>query len=57
MRYNFILRNEDNYPVERMCKCMRVSKNAYYNCRADALKSHSQMLITMYISGNYILFR
>ena len=31
MRYNFILRNEDNYPDERMCKCMRVSKNAYYN--------------------------
>ena len=31
MRYNFILRNEDNYPVEKMCKCMKVSKNAYYH--------------------------
>ena len=31
MRYKFILRNEDNYPVERMCKCMNVSKNAYYH--------------------------
>ena len=31
MRYNFILRNESNYPVERMCKCMKVSKNAYYH--------------------------
>ncbi len=31
MRYNFILRNEANYPVERMCKCMKVSKNAYYH--------------------------
>ncbi len=31
MRYNFILRNEDNYPVEKMCKYMRVSKNAYYH--------------------------
>ena len=31
MRYNFILRNETNYPVERMCKSMRVSKNAYYH--------------------------
>ena len=30
MRYKFILRNEDNYPVEKMCKYMRVSKNAYY---------------------------
>jgi hypothetical protein len=31
MRYNFILRNEDNYPVEKMCKYMKVSKNAYYH--------------------------
>ena len=31
MRYKFILRNENNYPVERMCKCMKVSKNAYYH--------------------------
>jgi len=31
MRYNFILRNEDNYPVEKMCECMKVSKNAYYH--------------------------
>jgi transposase InsO family protein len=31
MRYNFILTNENNYPVERMCKSMKVSKNAYYH--------------------------
>lgn len=31
MRYNFILRNEAIYPVEKMCKCMKVSKNAYYH--------------------------
>ena len=31
MRYKFILRNENNYPVEKMCKCMNVSKNAYYH--------------------------
>ena len=31
MKYNFILRNEDNYSVERMCCCMKVSKNAYYH--------------------------
>lgn len=31
MRYEFILKNENNYPVEKMCKCMRVSKNAYYH--------------------------
>jgi len=30
MRYKFILRNEDNYPVEKMCKYMKVSNNAYY---------------------------
>ena len=31
MRYNFILRYEDNYPVEKMCKFMTVSKSAYYH--------------------------
>ena len=31
MRYKFILRNEDNYPVEKMCRYMKVSKNAYYH--------------------------
>jgi len=31
MRYNFILNNGDKYPVEKMCKYMKVSKNAYYN--------------------------
>lgn len=31
MRYSFILRNEANYPVEKMCRCMRVSKSAYYH--------------------------
>ena len=25
------MKNEDKYPVEKMCKCMKVSKNAYYN--------------------------
>jgi putative transposase len=31
MRYNFILNNGEKYPVEKMCKHMRVSKNAYYH--------------------------
>lgn len=31
MRYKFILNNENKYPVEKMCACMKVSKNAYYN--------------------------
>jgi putative transposase len=31
MRYNFILSNEANYPVEKMCLCMKVSKNSYYH--------------------------
>ena len=31
MRYKFILNNEDNYPVEKMCKYMRVSRNSYYH--------------------------
>ena len=25
------MRNQKNYPVEKMCKCVKVSKNAYYN--------------------------
>ena len=31
MRYQFILNNEDIYPVEKMCKQMRVSKNSFYS--------------------------
>ena len=31
MRYKFILKNVINYPVEKMCKCMKVSKGAYYH--------------------------
>ena len=31
MKYQFILDNIDNYPVEKMCKCMKVSRNSYYH--------------------------
>ena len=31
MRYQFILTNVDIFSVEKMCKCMRVSRNAYYH--------------------------
>jgi len=31
VRYQFISNNVDIYTVERMCKCMEVSRNAYYN--------------------------
>ena len=30
MRYDFILRNKELYPVEKMCHYMKVSKNSYY---------------------------
>ena len=30
MRYEFILKNEAKYPVEKMCKYMNVSKNSFY---------------------------
>jgi len=30
VRYQFILNNIDNFTVEKMCKCMKVSRNAYY---------------------------
>jgi len=40
MRYSFILRNVKEYPVEKMCKCMRVSKSSYYHWfkKKDVLK-------------------
>ncbi|WP_324027035.1 IS3 family transposase [Maribacter sp. BPC-D8] len=31
IRYQFILENVDMYPVEKMCKSLKVSKNAYYH--------------------------
>jgi len=31
MRYDFILRNKELYPVEKMCHYMKVSKNSYYH--------------------------
>src|SRR5690554_604034 len=31
VRYHFILNNVDNFTVEKMCKCMKVSRNAYYH--------------------------
>lgn len=31
MRYKFIMKNENRYPVEKMCKCMKISKSAYYH--------------------------
>jgi hypothetical protein len=30
MKYEFILRNDNKYPVEKMCKYMKVSKNSFY---------------------------
>ena len=30
MKYCFIKNNDSNFPVERMCKCMKVSKNGFY---------------------------
>ncbi|AUS04050.1 IS3 family transposase [Pseudotamlana carrageenivorans] len=43
IRYNFILSNKNTYPVEKMCKCMKVSKNAYYHWlkTKDTLKVNS----------------
>ena len=35
IRYKFIASNEKIYSVEKMCKCMKVSRNAYYNWRKN----------------------
>ena len=35
MRYEFITNNKRTYSVEKMCKCMKVSKNAYYHWRRN----------------------
>lgn len=49
MRYGFILRNQTNYPVEKMCMHLNVSKNAYYHWRKSkdiiALESPKQKLM------------
>ena len=40
MKYQFILNNIDIHSVEKMCKCMRVSRNAYYHwCKTKDLTS------------------
>ena len=31
MRYRFILSNKGDFPVEKMCNCMKVSSSAFYN--------------------------
>lgn len=31
MRYKFILNYRNDYTVEKMCSCLKVSKNAYYH--------------------------
>lgn len=31
MRYKFILNHRNDYTVEKMCSCLKVSKNAYYH--------------------------
>ncbi len=47
MRYEFILRNETKYPVEKMCKSMKVSKNAYYHwVKTNALQYQQTPVIT-----------
>lgn len=33
MKYEFILKNEHNYPVGKMCKCFRISTNSFYKWR------------------------
>lgn len=43
MRYGFILQHRNHYPVEKMCTCMKVSKNSYYHWlkQRDTLKAIS----------------
>ena len=31
VRYRFVLSNKDNFPVEKMCSCMKVSSSSFYN--------------------------
>ena len=49
MRYQFILKNEDIYPVEKMCKCMKVNKNSFYywlkNKDVSKMKASKQLLL------------
>lgn len=48
MRYQFILDNIDNFPVEKMCKCVKVSRNAYYywvNTKDNIVEKESLVLL------------
>ncbi|WP_240623478.1 IS3 family transposase [Brumimicrobium aurantiacum] len=48
VRYQFISNNVDNYTVERMCKCMEVSRNAFYNwekTRFHKVEKESRVLL------------
>jgi hypothetical protein len=49
MKYSFILNNELNYPVEKMCLTMKVSKNAYYKWfkNKELIKTKSSLLVLM----------
>ena len=49
MKYSFILNNELNYPVEKMCLTLKVSKNAYYKWfkNKELIKTKSSLLVLM----------
>lgn len=46
VRYHFIKTHSGIFPVEKMCKCMKVSKNAYYTwLRANLSKTEKTSLL------------
>jgi len=47
MKYEFILKNDLTYPVEKMCNVMKISTNAYYKWlkNKDILKTKSSLLL------------
>ncbi|WP_367752676.1 IS3 family transposase [Flavobacterium sp. WC2430] len=42
IRYKFISENKNQYPVEKMCYCMKVSKNAYYHWLKSSLLDYKK---------------
>ncbi|SHJ58294.1 Transposase InsO and inactivated derivatives [Arenibacter nanhaiticus] len=62
MRYRFIKDHKDKFPVEKMCKIMRVSKNAYYtwlrtrntNTTNSSLEILKQSIQEIYHDSNQI---
>ncbi|OWP85501.1 transposase [Flavobacterium covae] len=47
MKYEFIYKHESNYPVEKMCKYLKISKNSYYKwlTTKDKIRQKASLIV------------